>query len=133
MNTSETDNRSPHRKGTTEFRREIANGLIGIAPQILWFVFAIMAFAALYGPFLKLLEHGDVNKVSVFQIQVEFAQKHFAQADAPGRIPTPEAFRPFEERILRLAPKIAEQKCCGLMTITCNKICRSGVRLTPLA
>jgi hypothetical protein len=56
---------------------------------------------------LAYVDKGKISEVNVWEIQIKFAQQSIASADTPGSIKTPEEFAPFEERIKRLASKIA--------------------------
>ncbi len=82
--------------------------LIKILPQIAWIFFAFYAFHALYGPFLNYADRGKISELSAWQVQIKFAKENLAQVEPKsGGIKTPLEFAPFEERIKRLANKIA--------------------------
>jgi hypothetical protein len=81
---------------------------VRIVPQILWLLAALYVFNQLYKPVLSYIEKGEISESSVLSVQLKLAQASLAQANAKaGAIKTPQAFAPLEERIRRLAPKMA--------------------------
>jgi CheY-like chemotaxis protein len=91
--------------------REIWVEFIKMIPQLLWAVVAVFALLLLYSPLIDMIEQGGVSNIQIWQLKFEFAQKQLAEAKdetgapRPGVLRTPEEFKPFQERIKRLAPK----------------------------
>lgn len=82
--------------------------LIKLVPGVLWAMLAVFAFLSLKDPVLKALERGEVSKISFLSLQLEFARQEISAIDPArkGVLSSPTLFKPFEERINRLAPKI---------------------------
>jgi len=57
---------------------------VKLAPQILWFILAVIALALFYQPLRDALIKGGIGKVSFGPIQLELIQKEVAKSDPSG-------------------------------------------------
>lgn len=84
--------------------RFVSSELIQLVPKVLWFLFAVAAFALVYRPVMGRLDRGEVTKVGFALFQIEFAKREFEKAArlAPrdGQA-SPRGFEYFSDRIER--------------------------------
>jgi hypothetical protein len=90
-----------------EDRSEVWVEVIKIVPQLLWVAVALGALLLLYQPLVDLIARDRVSNIQVWHFKIEFAQKQLAEIkDRAGALKTTDEFRPFKERIERLAQMI---------------------------
>jgi hypothetical protein len=97
------------------------------APQFLWIAFAVLVLVVLYRPIRRAIERGDISKIGVLSVQIEFVRKELTQSQDRKGVPTPRDFKIFRDRIERSAKKIQAQRFCGLITSTQLRIFVRGV------
>jgi hypothetical protein len=81
---------------------------VKILPALLWVGLAFLALYLFYGPAAKLIESHEVAEVGVGIVNIKLVEHDIAKLDPRlvGGLPPGEAFRPVNDRFMRIAKKI---------------------------